>query len=70
MTLERVVKFAIIPRTHEGITSLIDAIYKFSQEITPPPELNRLEGVARKLGFVVRIDRRRRAVTLSRLVEG
>jgi hypothetical protein len=66
MTLENALRITSATRNQEGITTLIDEIFKLSQETTPPRTLNQLQDIARGLGLDIRIKRRRRAVTFSR----
>jgi hypothetical protein len=66
VTLETVLRIARNTSDLEESKTIIHQIYKFSQETTTSRKLDHLRDTARDLGFDVDIDRRRKAVTLSR----
>ena len=66
MTLEAALRIARNTSDLEESKTIIHQIHKFSQETTTSQRLNQLQDTARDLGFDVDIDRRRKAVTLSR----
>jgi hypothetical protein len=66
VTLEHALTIPSSARDLEGSKLLAHAIYKFSQETESSRKLYQLREMALNLGFDVQIDRRRRAVALSR----